>query len=191
MIEMFAVVTLFWSTSGGIWSNKTNWLTPAPICDWHGIVCNENAFVERILLSQNGMGGKLPPEIGLLQPRYTKERNLQSSANESALLTKGLIHFDVSENFIRSRIPSEIEYLVGMEKFYVSSNQFTGPIPLGISKWRNLKSADFSGNQLDGDISALCLAGLQNLTVDCEVFTCDCCTPICTVIWCKSVKTDS
>ena len=29
LVEMYAIVTLFWSTIGGSWLNKTNWLSGA------------------------------------------------------------------------------------------------------------------------------------------------------------------
>ena len=163
--------------------SKTNWLSSQSRCGWYGVTCNENGFVQGIDLAKNELSGKLPPEIGLFQPRSDYQRKLQVAGNETedvAIVTMGLTHFDISENFVRSTIPTEIEHLTNMEEFYINSNQLTGPIPSGIFQWQNLSSANFSGNNLQGDVSLLCSAGLESLSVDCGSVLCECCTPICT-----------
>ena len=56
-LERNALIAFFESTNGEGWSERTNWLTSAPICDWYGVICTEGA-IERIVLGGNNLGGK-------------------------------------------------------------------------------------------------------------------------------------
>lgn len=61
-------------------------------CEWHGITCNEYDFVTGIDLTQNGLTGRIPPEITLLRRRL---RTLRLDSNRG--LGEGGVPWFLSE----------------------------------------------------------------------------------------------
>ncbi len=51
-------------TNGGEWSNSENWLTDAPLNDWHGVTADTAGVVSGLELADNGLSGFLPLETG-------------------------------------------------------------------------------------------------------------------------------
>ena len=51
---------------GGGWNAATNWLSDAPLNDWHGITADTADRVTRIHLPDNGLSGTVNPELDLL-----------------------------------------------------------------------------------------------------------------------------
>jgi len=68
-IQRYVLATLFYSTNGSFWQNKTGWLSDSDECAWHNSafarVCFEGAIVE-LYLNTNNLEGVLPAEIALL-----------------------------------------------------------------------------------------------------------------------------
>lgn len=61
----FALATLRYATNSTTgWKNEEGWLT-SDVCEWFGIVCQDNRVVE-ISLSFNNLGSTLPDEVSLL-----------------------------------------------------------------------------------------------------------------------------
>ena len=62
-----ALVALYRATDGPNWVNNTNWLTDAPLGEWHGVTTSGlSRRVWQIQLAENGLGGVIPPELGKL-----------------------------------------------------------------------------------------------------------------------------
>lgn len=63
--QKYALITLYFSTSGGFWANKTEWLTASPSCDWFGVECDETdgARILDLNLTENDLFGLLPSEL--------------------------------------------------------------------------------------------------------------------------------
>ena len=59
-----ALIALFNATGGEGWRNNKNWLSDAPLGEWHGVVTNEKGRVVRLDLSENELGGEIPSELG-------------------------------------------------------------------------------------------------------------------------------
>lgn len=55
---------LYDATDGPNWFINTNWLTDAPLDDWHGVDVNSDGRVTRLYLSENRLIGTIPPELG-------------------------------------------------------------------------------------------------------------------------------
>ncbi|MDE2982076.1 MAG: Ig-like domain-containing protein [Gemmatimonadota bacterium] len=51
-------------TNGDDWSNNENWLTDAPLDDWHGVTADTADVVSGLELADNGLSGILPLETG-------------------------------------------------------------------------------------------------------------------------------
>ena len=61
-----ALVALYNATAGESWTKNTNWLTDAPLEDWHGVGTNEQGRVASLSLNHNGLTGSIPPELANL-----------------------------------------------------------------------------------------------------------------------------
>lgn len=51
-------------TNGEDWSNSENWLTDAPLDDWHGVTADTADVVSGLELGDNGLSGVVPLETG-------------------------------------------------------------------------------------------------------------------------------
>ena len=59
-----ALIALYEATDGDNWKNNQNWLTDAPLGEWHGIETRDDGRVIFIQLYENGLTGSIPHEIG-------------------------------------------------------------------------------------------------------------------------------
>ena len=62
--ERAALFALYNSTNGPNWKNHTGWLVNEDLCTWYGVVCWFHVYVSQISLSNNGLQGTLPSELG-------------------------------------------------------------------------------------------------------------------------------
>ena len=60
------LIALYDATAGVNWINNTNWLSEAPLGEWHGVTTDANGRVTRLLLRTNQLTGEIPPELGSL-----------------------------------------------------------------------------------------------------------------------------
>ena len=61
-----ALVALYNSTGGANWLNNTNWLSNAPIGEWHGVITDDDGHVTELDLIENQLRGGIPSELGSL-----------------------------------------------------------------------------------------------------------------------------
>ena len=61
-----ALVALYHATDGTNWRRNSNWLTDAPLEDWHGVSTDEDGRVTELDLAANEPSGTIPPELGHL-----------------------------------------------------------------------------------------------------------------------------
>ena len=55
---------LYDALGGSSWTTKTNWKTDAHLDTWFGVTANEDERVVRLELPDNGLTGRIPPELG-------------------------------------------------------------------------------------------------------------------------------
>ena len=61
------ILTLLYHATGGPgWRNSDNWVTAAPLGEWHGVQTNAEGRVTRLDLRSNGLDRSIPPELGSL-----------------------------------------------------------------------------------------------------------------------------
>ena len=65
-LDRVALVALYNATNGPNWTNNTNWLSNAPLSEWHGIGTDGDGRVVSIEFEQNNLQGSIPPELGQL-----------------------------------------------------------------------------------------------------------------------------
>ena len=61
-----ALVALYNATDGPDWDDNDNWLTDAPLEDWHGVDTDDYGRVNELLLYDNNLSGHIPSELGNL-----------------------------------------------------------------------------------------------------------------------------
>ena len=61
------LVELYEAFDGVNWTNATNWGTDAPLDTWHGVTTDGEGRIIELDLSDNGLSGEIPPELGLLE----------------------------------------------------------------------------------------------------------------------------
>ena len=60
------MVALYNAADGDNWYANANWLTDAPLNEWHGVTTDEDGRVTRLDVEVNNLSGNIPPEIGKL-----------------------------------------------------------------------------------------------------------------------------
>ena len=100
--------TLYETTLGADWTNAANWLTDAPVGEWHGVEVDAAGRVIGLALADNNLGGWIPPEIGDLD-------RLQ------------YLHLD--QNELSGPLSAEIAGATGLTSLRISNNALSGPLP--------------------------------------------------------------
>ena len=141
--ERIALEALFYATNGPNWIANRNWLSDAPLEDWHGVDTDSKGRVTRLRLHSNGLSGTIPQELAQLS---------------------NLNWLDLSYNQLTGEIPAELAQLTSLEKLKLSSNHLTGNIPTQLQKLTSLKELRLHINLLTGFIPSE-LGQLTSLTV--------------------------
>ena len=129
-----ALEALYHATDGPNWDRSENWLTSAPLEEWHGVVTDSAGLVMWLTLPANGLKGPLPLELGDL----------------SALQYLGL-----ADNQLSGPTPVELGGAVQLAGLFLSNNRLTGTIPDSFLALAGLQVIDFRGNH------GLCVPGTE------------------------------
>jgi len=163
LVQRFVLATFYFATKGTTaWDHETNWLTPKTECSWDGITCfDEQAYpdvahlVSTITLSNYGISGVLPPEIGYL----SHLRNLTLSSNDisgpipsTIVKLTNLLSLNLESNQLDGALPQNMEQFKSIIEINLSNNKLNGPIPPDIGNLASLLSIKFNDNELSGII---------------------------------------
>ncbi len=138
--DSLALVALYNATDGPNWQSNPGWLS-GPVSTW-GFLDVQNNRVTGLGLSQLGLNGTLPTEIGNL----TELRLLSLAFNQ-----------------LSGPLPASMGNLTKLETLYLERNNFTGNIPETFGNLVALKELVFWGNQLTGLPSTI--GNLKQLTI--------------------------
>ena len=132
------------ATDGPNWGTSTNWLSDAPLSEWHGVFVNDQGLVEALTLLDNQLSGVIPPELG----RLTNLATLTLSVNQ-----------------LSGPIPPELGQLANLARLNLGRNQLSGPIPPELGQLTNWMPLHLMSNQLSGPIPPELgqLTNLENL----------------------------
>ncbi|MDE2965548.1 MAG: leucine-rich repeat domain-containing protein [Acidobacteriota bacterium] len=189
MTDREVLEALYAATGGPAWSDRTNWLSAAPLGDWFGVSTDGNGRVTSLALPGNGLSGAIPPVLGRLSnlqrlhlgdnqlsgsfpPELGQLSNLQVMSlslnqlsgpvpTDLARLTN-LRELNLGGNQLSNLIPTELGRLSNLQKLYLWGNQLSGSIPTELGGLSKLRELNLGGNQLSGPIPTD-LAGLSNL----------------------------
>ncbi len=163
-IEKDALLAFYNATSGDFWTNKTNWNSTEPVCDWFGVTV-ANGHVTELNLFKNNLNGIIPIEIGNLTNLTSLElmwNNLSGVIPLELGDLTGLTNLKLAINKLTGGIPSELGNLISLTELRLDSNKFGGTIPTELSNLINLTSLNLGHCQLTGSIP-LELGNLLNL----------------------------
>ncbi len=126
---------LYTATDGDHWDDNTNWdITTVPSYDelmqWHGVMAI-NGSIYGLDLTENGLNGYVPAELGNLSP---------------------LTYLSLRQNSLSGTIPPELGNLSNLERFSLGDNALSGPIPPELANLSKMKALVLRTNQLSGTI---------------------------------------
>ena len=147
-----ALVDFYNATGGANWTNHANWLSNAPLGEWHGVNTDDAGRVTELRLLENGLIGPIPGTLGNL-----------SNLN--------LINF--GGNDLTGPIPTQLQNLGNLEELNLWENRLTGPVPDWLGSLGNLTRISLHGNQLSGTIPSELenLSALTHLTLSENLLT--------------------
>ena len=139
--ERDILVAIYDATHGPRWTNSDNWLTDAPLGDWYGVATDASGRVGALVLTNNGLTGSIPPELGSLS---------------------GLTRLVLAYNDLTGPIPPKLGDLVNLTRLDLAGNNLSGPIPPELGDLAILGRLELGWNTLTGAIPPE-LGNLTNL----------------------------
>ena len=183
-----ALEALYHATDGPNWANNENWLTDAPIAEWHGVGVDEWGRVVAIEMYRNGIAGTLPPEIGdlsnLRELSFTANPRLTGEVPPEIGRLSNLVYLSFANTRITSlptefgnlrklrnlglhrtlltSLPPEFGNLSALERLDMENSQLTS-LPPEFANLDRLVILDLQGNRLAGAAPLELLAGVTGL----------------------------
>lgn len=151
--EILAI--LYEATGGPNWLISENWLTDAPLDQWHGIEVDGTGSVATIYLARNNLAGRIPPEVGLLGELIILDlsyNNLEGAIPPEIGKLENLMILQAWGNFLTGGIPPEIGRLADLWILNFTENNLSGEIPPGLGQLAELEVLEFRYNNLTGTI---------------------------------------
>ena len=162
-----ALVALYNATGGANWGNNRNWLSNAPMGEWHGVITDSDGRVTHLYLDDNQLTGEIPAELGNLTNLEVLSLSNNQLTGEIPAELGDLTNLEVlylHNNQLTGSIPVELGNLTNLEWLHLYSNQLTGEIPVELGNLANLQTLYLNNNQLTGEIPAE-LGSLTNVEV--------------------------
>ena len=152
-----ALEALYHATDGDNWTNNDNWLTDAPLIEWHGVTTDSSDRVTELLLSDNRLHGEIPTELGRLD--YLTILDLSDNRLHGEIPAElgrldYLIALGLSNNQLHGEIPAELGSLDNLIALALHQNRLHGEIPTELGSLDNLLALGLSNNQLSGCLPA-------------------------------------
>ena len=159
-IEKDALMALYNSTNGALWTNNGNWLSSSTVSTWHGVTVSNiegQDYVTSIDLSNNNLNGTLPTSVG----DFSKLQHFIFVGNQDL---SGEIPVEIGNlselkdlqlwacPSLAGILPSEIGNLTNLETLSIEDTQITGNIPSTYGNLTALRYFWLSNNKLSGTI---------------------------------------
>ena len=164
--ELDALQALYDDAGGADWNNSDNWLTGAPLAEWHGIKTDDEGRVTEIYLIGNNLTGEIPAELAnlsRLEGLYLARNELSGSIPRELGDLSSLRTLMLFSNDLTGEIPYQFGNLESLEEMHLGHNNLSGEIPTSLGDLGNLRKLQLTINELSGSIPAS-LGNLDNLT---------------------------
>ena len=114
------------------------------------------ARARTVLLADNQLEGRIPPEIGLrlvsADTLYLSRNNLSGPIPKEVGNLESLVTLALFENQLTGPLPASLGNLKRLEELILSDNRIDGPLPGEISEMTSLKYFSISRNRVSGPI---------------------------------------
>ena len=174
--DRVALTTLFGETGGAYWKETANWLSEAPLRDWHGVETDAEGHVISLDLGYNNLKGRLPQELALMDRLETLRligNGLTGHIPPELARLDRLAALDLSVNLLTGPIPPELGRLENLSVLDLSANGLTGSVPTELGRLDRLTVLDLGLNRLHGLLPPELgnLRSLERLTLSSNEFT--------------------
>ena len=151
-----ALTSLYGATDGATWKENEDWVTTAPLDDWHGVTASRSDEVRLLWLLQNDMNGPLPRELGnltdLTQLIITAAKGVTGPIPTSLARLSELDELNLSGLGLTGTIPPELAQLDKLTGLFLSDLQLSGPIPSEFGDFAALGELEIAGTTIAGSI---------------------------------------
>jgi hypothetical protein len=144
-------ITDIWSSDPQGWTSSEGWLESISSggCNWSGVFCDNDGFVEKLSLPEYGLTGSIPPEIVYLKRSLTYidlyNNAVYNSGNAGNQFLGELTNLENlylgGTYFEYNGIPSEIGRMTNLVELDISYVSWFGP--LGASPWSQLTNLEY------------------------------------------------
>ena len=140
-----ALVAFYRAANGDKWrlSKRRGWLTDAPLDQWYGVRTDENGRVTELDLTESGLTGHIPAQLGNLS---------------------NLTGLYLDHNRLSGPLPPELGNLSNLTHLYLHDNRLSGPLSPSLGRLINLTELDLVNNNFTGWIPSA-LGGIINMDV--------------------------
>ena len=160
-----ALAALYNATDGANWPRQRNWLSNAPMGEWHGVTTDSDGRVTELDLSQNQLTGDIPAELGDLTNLEWLDLPINRLTGDIPAELGSLTNLEVLslfDNRLTGEIPAELGDLTNLGELYLDNNRLSGEIPAELGNLTSLQGLYLQRNRLSGEIPAE-LGSLTNL----------------------------
>ena len=152
-----ALEALYDATGGATWTDNTNWLSAEALSEWHGVSTDATGRVTDLYLTQNGLSGEIPAELGdltNLQILFLEDNNLSGAIPPSLGDLASLQNLYLRNNNLSGSIPAELGDLTNLQNLFLRNNNLSGEIPAELGNLTSLLNLFLRNNNLSGEIPA-------------------------------------
>ena len=143
---------LYHATGGPNWRNSADWLTDAPLGDWHGVTTDADGRVVGLHLQSNQLEGGIPAELGglaSLEQLYLQRNRLTGGIPAELGALASLQWLLLNDNALTGPVPGELGGLAGLAGLLLHNNSdLAGPLPLALSSLSALQMFRYDGTGL-------------------------------------------
>ena len=167
-LDLVGLEALYYATDGPNWGRNDNWLTNAPLSEWHGVSVDFDGRVDELNLNHNRLIGEFPFQLNNLTNLKTLNLRVNQLSGEIPPQISELINLrwiSLSNNHLSGNIPPELGNLTSLEGLYLAENRLIEDIPEEISNLTQLRVLYLDGNDLTLPVSTLsAMSNLPNLS---------------------------
>ncbi len=113
--DVAVIESLYQATGGANWTNSDGWLGESVVSDWYGVRADSLGRVTGLDLSDNGLEGRLPRNLGQLAQ---------------------LIELRIDGNALSGRLPLELARLP-LQEFHYADTELCAPVEASFQAWLN------------------------------------------------------